>query len=653
MLRMSDLSGGSVFPGFEEYLTGYPLASLDLYVFAKTWYAAEMPRPGCVWTHSLLVNNNDMQSIPSLEALGKFFIRPVHLKAANKTPKIVGQYSSPLQFTPDNSEGFAEASQVADNIRGLVTALYEFKQSNLLIPAPSAQSFENAILRLWSQQWPQLRHSFSFCTGALSSRGFAGKPFDVQCSPPQLIREITTSAFAKQSVEMSLISSEKTQIEQRWVDEVAFDAGLSRGGKFRSLLWSLADGNSLGDFKSFANLTLRLLSDTPISLSELVTEVSIRFPEKSSGDFLKNNLFGENRSKDLPIHYSELDILTELATSDSYAAFDPKSLKLQARASVLCQHSPDEAKQLITAIFKGPVNSLGEEILTGLLESINPEIAKRITAQQPHFLPALFHAKPELGRSAELWQAAGDHARELFEALASKDSLSDELITASTEAFLSGGSESLVRRALDKWGKPAVFGVLNYVAQTSEGLSERAIGALTFHDKTVMEWLVAGPERPLFAKLLCAHVVAPYSYKVKEFGTDVWLRTYEELRQQSKYNEVNYLASFLLALGLQNASPIPIKVIGLCFQHIHQLAWDDKMPDANWIILEPIVPHLLWIHDWDKCERLRRGLVEAFVKFHWPREQLATCIKNDDLLSRVLKSAKWVDGGYEHFRNGK
>jgi hypothetical protein len=160
-----------------------------------------------------------------------------------------------------------------------------------------------------------------------------------------------------------------------------------------------------------------------------------------------------------------------------------------------------------------------------------------------------------------------------------------------------------------------------------------------------MEWLSANKDRPLLAKVVCAHVVAPYSYQIKSFGSEVWLQTYEELREQAKYAEVNYLATLLLALGLQNTSPIPVKVIALYFEHIHQLAWDDKMPDANWVILDPIVPHLLWIHDWDKCERLRRGLIEAFVKFGWAPEHLHECIKNDELLVRVLRSAKSVEGG--------
>src|SRR6266478_6408008 len=54
MLRMSDLSGTSMASGFQDYLTGYPLQSLDAYALARTWYAPEMPRPGCVWTHTLI-----------------------------------------------------------------------------------------------------------------------------------------------------------------------------------------------------------------------------------------------------------------------------------------------------------------------------------------------------------------------------------------------------------------------------------------------------------------------------------------------------------------------------------------------------------------------------------------------------------------------
>lgn len=57
--RDCDLSGPAFRTGFESYLTGYPLKTFGLYCFARTWFALELPRPGCVWTHTLIIKNED------------------------------------------------------------------------------------------------------------------------------------------------------------------------------------------------------------------------------------------------------------------------------------------------------------------------------------------------------------------------------------------------------------------------------------------------------------------------------------------------------------------------------------------------------------------------------------------------------------------
>jgi len=652
MLRMSDLSGSSVFPGFEEYLTGYPLLPLNFYVFAKTWYAPEMPRPGCVWTHSLVIDFKDIDQIASLGQLTKLFVRPKTSKTPSGFANGSTSYGSPVSFDSSNSDASASLSPPTGSVdfKELCNALYVANRKNLLVPGQSTAQVEDAVLKIWSQQWPALRVNFTFCTGALSARGFAGKPFDLQCAPPQLIREIITAALAKQSQTMSLLTQDKTISHETWVEEAAADAELPRGGQFRKLLWSVADGAHLEDFQTFASLIVQFLPGNPVRLRNVIALIAERFPEKSSAAALKKSFFGKDRSNLFNFQFDEWEILSELSTAPDYGAFDPETLNLRARAKLLCSDSQEDAKQLISNLFRETINPLGQEVLAGLLESITPEIARRITAQQPHFLPALFRAKPELGTSVELWRAAGDHARELFESLSSANDPTEEQITAISEAIVSSGADTLVKRALEKWGKPAVFGVLNHVASSGAELSERVAGALTFHSQFVMQWVCADVDRPLVSKVVCAHIVAPYSYQIKDFGNEVWLRTYEDLRKQEDYKEVNYLSALLLALGLQNASPLPVKVIALCFEHIHQLAWDDKIPDDNWIILDPIVPHLAWLNDWDKCERLRRGLADAFINFKWSPELLHECVRNDELLDLVLQSAKRVDGAVDYFR---
>ena len=59
MLMLSDLSGNEFIGGFERYFTGYSLSD-ERIVLACTWYAEEMKRPGCVWTHSIIINAKDL-----------------------------------------------------------------------------------------------------------------------------------------------------------------------------------------------------------------------------------------------------------------------------------------------------------------------------------------------------------------------------------------------------------------------------------------------------------------------------------------------------------------------------------------------------------------------------------------------------------------
>src|SRR4051794_284651 len=42
-------------PGWEALLAGYPLPS-GRYAWTMTWPAPEMSRPGCVWTHVLILD---------------------------------------------------------------------------------------------------------------------------------------------------------------------------------------------------------------------------------------------------------------------------------------------------------------------------------------------------------------------------------------------------------------------------------------------------------------------------------------------------------------------------------------------------------------------------------------------------------------------
>src|ERR1700693_3165428 len=69
LLTLTDMSGPRMVEGFEEYISGYPVPGDESYAVVKTWYAPEMERPGCVWSHALIVRIEDMGELADISCL--------------------------------------------------------------------------------------------------------------------------------------------------------------------------------------------------------------------------------------------------------------------------------------------------------------------------------------------------------------------------------------------------------------------------------------------------------------------------------------------------------------------------------------------------------------------------------------------------------
>jgi hypothetical protein len=642
ILRMSDLSGGSVVDGFDEYFTGYPLTSLELYALAKTWYAPEMPRPGCVWTHTLLIPVSAMSRLRFLGAIESFFRRP------GQTGK--SDYSKPLHVTPalnaeaDNRALPKETISVAD----VLFHFYQNADRPLVLPAQSSRKFESTIFALWSQQWPELRMRLTFCTGSLSARNYGGRPLDIQCIPISRTREVSLAISAESAVQPDILESISTDIPV-WAVTAGRDASAHGMSEVRKFLWSVSGASAnRSDFVSFMAI-FDSMRESP-ALVDLIALIATLFPEASSGVELKNRLLG-GPQRDFQVSFSERDVLLELAKTSHFASFDGAKLLVEARSLHLCAAAPESATWLLTHLFQASLNPLGEEILNGLMSGVNPEMAISLTNEHPELLPSLFRAKPDLAVSARLWRQGGERKRELFESVASHDGLNPSLIASVVSAMLDSGADGLIGRALDRWGKDAVYQVLAWSESRNGEMSDMCRQALSLHVNSVMDWVTSHPDIQPESAVAIARVVAPYSHDVVRYDSTIWLRTFRSLRGRSNETTKNYIGAFIVALGLRDAPPSPIELLSVSFEEIHEAASRKLLTDEAWLILEPLVPELAWYSNWDKCERLRRALVSAFVQYRWADTELRKAVKDREMRCQIVKSAKKVEGGQEYFRH--
>jgi len=271
--------------------------------------------------------------------------------------------------------------------------------------------------------------------------------------------------------------------------------------------------------------------------------------------------------------------------------------------------------------------------------------AQEVVSDQPPFLPALFRVNPDLAVSAKLWSIAGDRRHELMESLVAQD-IHPELVGRIVPALLDSGSDGFLRRAFERWGKDAVFAALDWTENHQGSMPETCRHALTFQIPRVMNWIESG-SRSTPILVAAAHVVAPYCYQISKHDSSVWHRAFNDARESGQEEDATYLQTFLLGLALRNAPPSPLDLIGQCFEAIHRKVSRQQLRYDTWLILEPLVPELSWRKNWDKCERMRRGLLLAFMQNSWPAWEIKERIRDRELLRQILKSVRKVHG--EHY----
>ena len=159
---LSDVSG---IGKFGNYITCYPICEDGYYVFAKTWYADEMQRPGCVWTHVILILFEDVVRCKGKINISELFHRPNLNKGFDDYGKSI--------FCPLKKNVKFEYSEYA-----IYTLLHSNKK--VLIEDDNSERYEQPLLNVLSILPIFLLKKITVCTCALASRSISNNVFDYQ-----------------------------------------------------------------------------------------------------------------------------------------------------------------------------------------------------------------------------------------------------------------------------------------------------------------------------------------------------------------------------------------------------------------------------------------------------------------------------------------
>lgn len=630
LLVMSDMSGQSMQEGFEEYITGYPVKEMNAYAVAKTWYAPEMKRPGCVWTHTLFIRFSDLIQINENYDLLALF----------KNPKEVHQefYSSEIEVKPTSTYVVSLNIKKYDKVftETLVNALYGENNSSILLRSENAKSYENFIYSLWLQQWPRLKRNFSFCTGSISPRSLTGKPLDIQAVP-------SNEYLNKDSKEYLVFESTNAKLnsdQNEWCATISND--LYSPSKLRDFL-NVYGADVKAKRVSFSSLVkiynvISRINEKP-NLDDLLLLFSQEFPEQDDALNLKALVFNNQQKISSPLWFNEDEVLTELAKTPYHAILNPVKLEIRQRIQRLFDNDPDSVFEILNKALQKEINPIGVEMFSQLAQNIDERNLELIGKKSRKLALMFAVLNPNVAYLDSFWRVSRSEQKENFNMLFQHNLeeridwnriidiiLTNDIIVDSE--FFEGRNINIAQRILDY-----------YCHSSKTQLSYEWKNWFAYRPMEVLHWLQATNVHTSKGIDLVIKILNPNSLPVIKFGCSVWVNLTKSSDLTHKDLNLRF-KSFALALALNNPDKNSLELIVFSVEDVYRALLDNSLDYDSWKRIEKHTKTLPWWSDWDKAKKLTIALVDKFSLFKWPAAYFGRLFKNKKVAEQFLTHYK-------------
>ncbi len=597
-----------------------------MYCFARTWFAPEMPRPGCVWTHTLVVQDEDVARVVDFQGLNSLFRRPS--EGIN-----FSSYETQLVFNENESRPTVSQGMIGRNI---LAGLYGSDQK-IVIPSESSQSLEAFVLAAINQQWPRLRRNFRFCTGSLSLRE---TEFDISISPPEVTHSIGDTGL--------IINQDETDMEasEDWVQFACDDLIAGRiNSPYRQFLWQHgaehADGRLA--FRPLTETFLVMHSEEAMVADRVLSAVAHYFPAEQEAARLKGELFGK-RGKYAERLGGEASILRLLVSHPAASAVGEGVASVHDRAGDLATVNLDSAIDIaLLAAEIGGKNA--QQFLQGFSEGGN--WSSQAIERAPLVVVSLvLERKPNLIGNQGIW-VRPDHMSILAKFVSCLETNSDLLSTA-ISSMIDANAWDAVAWILDRIGQSAAIQVFKRIDNWNSDLFDVP--------DVVYSTLVSRVY--LWTELLRTDAIGPRSLRLLSAGLDSrsqYVRSVSYAKLLAAANlPVSFMdkrrsihsAVFFLNIGLRSWEESGAPLVASSFAQVYDAAKNNDLDGAIW---EQMEPNLAWYSpSWDRCARLIRTVARAFKERSWSSQHFLATFRNSEQIARAIAEIEqmWSGGRY-------
>lgn len=598
MSVLSDWTGFRNELGEDSYMTFYPLSNGEKYAFAKTWYADEMERPGCVWTHTLIVDLKDMDRNFDFRVLNDYFRRPQKDE--------YDFYQHKIEIDNFETRYSNVVFSMFDDTSLLVLYLLLLgNNKNLFIYMDKDQRAYVALCFYLLQYLPlDILKWVSMSTGSISRRKLGSEDFSIQFTDN--ITNISLSnapwngKIAKENFTNGLL--------------YIFEQSKKENDTFPSLIRLFREDIKDEKEKLFAFAMLMKELDTALNekvggkeYANVLSLLEEYFPKQNEGIRLKSNFLSEKISS---LYGTEEDYLFQIASLKNDSFLYPEETQFESRLMELDKDDHASYIDLITKIaaLAHPNDTACKALLYAINNMEEQEMLNLIDKEWEKLLPFL-SSNDRFFESGMWLKFSNDKfntifllfSQKLFDKFIYWDGLLNKAIDAETLV-----SEDVSKKIIEK-AKDAVSIIFEAANSGSHHfVSPSLLQACLLKKQDIFIWMNSQETINERVERFLLYKIEPNDYDLKSNSSSVWKAF---LNQDNENKNIDfYIYLYILAHNWHDV--IAIEMLKHSFYHIYIALSKNQLDEKYWNRISCFTSISYFIDKWDKCKILSRGLVD-------------------------------------------
>lgn len=637
MRIQSDISGNL---SLEDcYIKGYPLLEEKFYVIATTWYAPEMKRPGCVWTHSLLIPFESLFKIHDF----KYIIRNLFVRPG--IDKVFSSYNKSLDIENNLLVNMNPEIQFLSS--SLNQALYNIFFSYFAADKPiiaqytKDTDFWGYILPLWNTLPYNQKNSFSFAIGTTELTKLNG---DVN-PDIQILKSSNNRQLIKSSIfeVISNLNNKEVSINE----DILYLTRLSEKipASYSAFLQNFSKDVSGGKQQSLSICKFyKLLTDKNIKISEteIIKLLGESFTSPTEARKLKFSLIGNNNLN----LFDEGKLLFGLLTSPYLKSFNLTDLNYEQRLfRFISDNSVDSLRYFSHAITQSEIipNTELHKYLLFLSKYLTPDLLQIMNSKYRELLSVCVMMNPDIVSMSEYWHTNKQLLYENFKNLVTIKDFNinwQEMLNL----FLNENIPIDYSLIVD-YVPNAAINILNWVNENEKDLPDNYYLVLEKSRKQVVKWIKDNDQISSGLFFLIIDLINPNDNLTLDISPRHWMKIIEinhiDFSGRSPIEEkANF---FLVAIAFNFPIKESIILLEISFNYVYTTIMKADLYTPNWELLDKHTPDLGY-HNWDKGERLRMTIAEKLISANMDAKEIKRFVhrKEDraDFQKRYKKSKK-------------